>query len=138
MRKIKFRVYSTELKKYFTLQEVALRGLVMPVDNKLRISERYILEQFTGLYDKNNKEIYEGDILETTDYKKIPNSLEHQINALPIYVIFEDGSFRARWLNEKQTLKQDKPYQLLSNALDQPFLRQGLEVIGNIHEGENK
>jgi len=70
MREIKFRVWNTFLKKYQTLQETARKGDIMPSDNELKVTTNYelILEQYTGLKDKNGTKIYEGDIISHEKY----------------------------------------------------------------------
>ena len=73
MREIKFRVWDKEnewmdggplwINLYGDLYDVPSRQYdtpnveIEPADNK------YILMQYTGLHDKNGKEIYEGDIV---------------------------------------------------------------------------
>ena len=59
MKIIKFRVWDTFTKEilYFNLEIIG----------RLYQQKRYIVHQFTGLYDKNNKKIFEGDIVKLKD-----------------------------------------------------------------------
>lgn len=58
MNNIKFRCWDLLLKKFIDLKSNPhLYSAIL--DNEL---QGYVLQRFTGLKDKNNKEIYEGDI----------------------------------------------------------------------------
>lgn len=73
--------------------------------------------QFTGLYDKNGKEIYEGDII---------RSFDSSGDAILHYIVWEEARFvalyKGRYFRSKCFLGQD--------WLDE-FDK---EVIGNIHD----
>jgi hypothetical protein len=79
MREIKFRGYETELKAwiYFTIGE----RYSVNIDTKS-------IGQYTGLKDKNGKEIFEGDIVKRFDDDEKPEQ-----------VIW--GDFNCREWNEK-------------------------------------
>lgn len=72
-RNIKFRVWHNQLKKFLPSDEwcLDLNGKLIFVeseyDSKVILkavnTKLYTVQQFTGLIDKNKKEIYEGDIL---------------------------------------------------------------------------
>ena len=77
-REIKFRAWAVASKKMFELDEDWEF-----VNGKLRQLPNTILMQFTGLYDKNGNEIFEGDILKPIDGVMKLNRL----------VEFMDGAF---------------------------------------------
>ena len=60
-REIKFRAWDTDDKLMCTFPEK--KHIDGSVVNMMNASENKIIMQFTGLYDKNGKEIYEGDII---------------------------------------------------------------------------
>lgn len=67
MREIKFRIWDIELKQMLSKGSLSI-DLHEDICKEL-INEEQILMQFTGLKDKNGKEIYEGDILKQGDEK---------------------------------------------------------------------
>ena len=111
MREIKFRAWDKERKEWqhFTLQEL-ITGQATIIWPKL---DDWC--QFTGLKDRNGKEIYESDILKSTEKPSTG------INGA-FKVIFDEGAFSLE-------VEEDYwPY------LCEAFPEQYCEVIGNIHE----
>ena len=81
--------------------------------------------QFTGLFDKNRKEIYEGDI-----FSYIDNESDWKCSFIGDVVwIKSESSFGMRTDNDCNTFTSD--YDIKENLLNH------LEVIGNIYENSN-
>jgi uncharacterized phage protein (TIGR01671 family) len=106
-RGIKFRAWESVVEKMtepFSLTELASE---MP-----RNMENYILMQFTGLLDKNGKEIYEGDVIKHSGYYSGDNK-------------HNEGLFVVEWV--LNGFNDD----LLAGYADCP---EWIEVVGNIYE----
>lgn len=112
---MEYRIYDTRDKCYLEESDgkwmLTRSGLIYSVerDKYYNNGERYLIERFTGLKDKNGKEIFEGDHFGNEDFP----------------VVFKNGSFCLGSLP-------------LDGYLNGSYLEQVDFVIGNIHETENK
>lgn len=73
MREIKFRVWNKQSKKMVYYNEdcsapdMTLNGVLLHHGTGTNLSYMYELEQFTGLHDKNGKEIYAHSLIKVVD-----------------------------------------------------------------------
>ncbi|MBC2188695.1 YopX family protein [Listeria booriae] len=116
-REIKFRVRDKIQNRYITndLADLCLdlqsgnvlRGDLGRDDSIANVSVRVLLEQYTGLHDKNSNKIFEGDI----------GWDEH--NECYGVVVFDEGKFLYEWENISEDLWE---------------IKGDIEIRGNIHD----
>lgn len=122
MREIKFRSWTAWNKKMrYDIHKISFAPPETPLNGKAILVEfeepnyaqglgtDLTLMQYTGLKDKNGKEIYEGDVLK--NYANVNGE-----------VIFVDGAFMFSWDEQEEVLTL---YEIKM---------QRLEIIGNIYE----
>ncbi len=115
-----------------------------PVNDKLMDEKfggnRYYLMQFTGLKDKNRKEIYEGDIVLLPDSEIVPITDEGQgpieeINHL-CPVEFQEGCFGLKVLENSGVFH--KGFWSFDSIINSEGIDlDEIEVIGNLYENPN-
>ena len=127
MREIKFRVWDTENKEMLRVQELDFEDTFYGGRLSIR-TEQYndyfdiedmILMQYTGLHDKNGKEIWEGDIVNCqTKYGKAKAIIK-----------FIDGKFVAYW--DSKITHPKNGHHITCYDINKRF-----EVIGNIYDNK--
>ena len=101
MREIKFRAWIEAEKKY-----------IYDCSPFLVSDSEFVVEQYTGLKDKNDKEIYEGDIVEAKDI----------------------GRFEVKWYDKMASFEFVPNMEMEYHPPFDYYQTFSYEVIGNIHE----
>ena len=138
MREIKFRGKRVDNGEwvYGYLQKQAVEGaeyyITWPCTeliNNCRVVIPKTIGQFTGLYDKNDTPIYDGDIID----------IHQTINGYNQFVIeYKDYGFSTKYYNQKEN-KAIRWYEYdLDELFDVNESEKELEVIGNIHDKERE
>jgi len=116
MREIKFRVWDKLEKKYS-------RGPYWTINvngyldyGNAHWKDEAALEQYTGLKDRNGKEIYEGDIVLSMKRK--------------FKMVYNFQSFKLK------CLKTGELFLVHHNGINEKMECKDLELIGNIHENK--
>lgn len=109
--RFKFRVWDIEYKKYYPATEFC-------VDDLQDSGDEIIVEQCTGLRDKNGKLIYEGDKIrfEDADIEGV--------------IVFCKGAFCFKW--KSKTFLFHHIAENIAGQID----NHDMVVVGNIHEVE--
>ena len=132
MREIKFRAWDGKnifipfsLKDNILTEEEDFSQEFETNDYLLAFPSKTIFMQFTGLKDKNGKEIYEGDILRRIE--KIWNGRSHDYVDLLFQIIFKESSFVMKRIKSGKKTN-------LGIVLRFDSLLTESQVIGNIYE----
>ena len=119
MREIKFRAWLKEERKMVNVETLFIGinrlcfGNSKTEDLFFRDFEEVELMQYTGLKDKNSKEIYEKDIISCNKYKNV-------------VVFFENGCFKVRYPKNDTTN--------IICTLDTFLEKYKCKISGNIYE----
>lgn len=159
MREIKFRSWDTKNKEMLeTVTPGQMMSMVSSISalcgntaSEYDFDMRLIYMQYTGLHDKNGKEIYEGDIFEIKDEE---NSVKHSGEddmrdftcLTKIFAVVKYNSSVCRYELEtisyhdiyeyvdEPKLKRTEVYKADSNIYYLPEIAEEDNVVGNIYE----
>ena len=132
MREIKFRAWDKELEEWTNYSISNINGNIIDFYNKEtgfwesdREGERFTLCQYTGLKDKNDREIYEGDIVRTVVFSKWIGVAKYSDKNQAFVFECIDKNYRGNIVFMSQF---DQGFKILGNIYENPEM---LEEISN-------
>ena len=119
---IKFRAKRIDTGEwiYGDLHLLAIKPHIHDKDFMKTHIDKTTVGQFTGLHDKNGKEIYEGDILEGNNMTGVRRAI--------VLFVQEAASFMIRYES------RDTPTAIFNSSWFEYVDSPRCEVVGNIHE----
>jgi hypothetical protein len=134
MREIKFRAWYIKRKKYYEVHHLHIGSIgihekdwatckaydcIEQKDIYIQVQpNECIIEQFTGLHDKNGKEIYEGDLIKYG-------------SDAPLEVIYRESCFcynqKSRYISRLQIFDNINKIEVIGNIHENPELLEGRE-----------
>ncbi len=128
MREHKYRAWDKEEKRFWTQKEMTEIGGYYYTWGLGNYNGRFILMQFTGLFDKNKKEIYAGDIVEIQITHETKTSYKSQV-----YFDYDGACVD---LHPAHKSMGHKGTRRLSEYLfiDSDFSQSKCKVVGNVHQ----
>ena len=124
MREIKFRALKDDMSNCSFVYGDLIYDLGIPRIKEFSLEMKFTTciegteGQYTGLKDKNGKEIYENDLLKVPEYF----FGDYLINSFNGVVRFDNGMYEIKGI--ETSLELDK----------ESIHNYGIEIIGNIHE----
>ena len=146
MREIKFRAWHKGKKEIIDVEEIDFMNKVINYiendyeNNRQEIIGAYFedieLMEYTGLKDKNGKEIYEGDVVKLihTGIEISADRLEDLKRFVGI-IKYENGIFKI--VRTEKSLIESKYFEMEQKKVSEIFIYSklyDLEVVGNIYE----
>ena len=123
----KFRVWDHILSEWIKSDQLVLRPNGSITDGSILIDSKYI--QFnTGLKDKNNKEIYEGDIIKEHHFEDWGDKIGYEYIGIVTYKAYSDDIF-ILFAGYKTIPARNQNTKFGGNAIQYDCI-----VIGNIFE----
>jgi uncharacterized phage protein (TIGR01671 family) len=130
MKQVKFRAWEKNLEEIIPVHNIDFDRRMINTDSAWRMFDEIELMQWTELYDKNGKEIYEYDLVKGESYSTAMLNLwgEKVEEKSELYCIkYHEGSFKLfdnkdRWvavLNHHLISKPEK-FQVIGNVFEMP------------------